>query len=141
MTIKTLDAGGLAILNGYFKDVAAPANFTLQLYCAASPPTLADGDTNAGPAGTTIASGNGADAKTLTLAAATVSTVSNIPQVAWPQQTFTLTGTQANPIQGYQVLAGTTAIFEENFATPVTAGSGVTLNITPTFQLGNGTPS
>jgi hypothetical protein len=137
--IKVPDAGGLAIFNAYFKGTPIPTGFTLQLFTAAAPPTLADTDAfNT----FTVATTNGAAAVPLSVAGATVSAVGNIPQVAWAEQTFTLTGVQPNPIQGYQVISNTNVVvFEELLAAPVTAANGVILKITPTFQGGNGTPT
>lgn len=142
MAIKTVDAGGQRMLNILFGATAKDTSFTLQLFCGASAPTLADTDTNVtfeAPTGTV-----GEEAKSLSNNATISLNGSNIPQAVWAQQTFTFTGplTNANKIiQGYQMLAGTTVLFEELLTTPVTPAAGVTLNITPTFVLGNGTPT
>lgn len=143
MAIKVTDAGGQLMLNVLFFTTAKMTALTLQLFCGATPPTLADTDTNVtfeAPTG-----GVGEAAKTITSQSGTITlNGSTIPSCAWAQQTFTFTGplTNANKIiQGYQVLHGTTVLFEELLTTPVTPAAGVTLNITPTFVAGNGTPT
>jgi hypothetical protein len=142
MTIKVTDAGGQRMLNILLGGTAKDTTFSMQLFCGASAPSLADTDTNAtfeAPAG-----GVGEGAKTLSNNATVSLNGSNIPQAAWGVQTWTFTGPLTNTnkiIQGYQVLAGTVVLFEELLSTPVTPANGVSLQITPTFLLGNGVPA
>jgi hypothetical protein len=138
MAIKVPDAGAAAILTSFFKGTGDPTSFSMQLFIAAAPPTLADSDAYNT---FTVASSNGAGAVALTVAAATINS-SGIPDVSWAEQTWTLTGTQANPIQGYQIITNTNVVVaEELLATPITAANNVVLKITPKIQLGNGTPA
>lgn len=141
MSIKQTDAGGQRFLNQLFGATAKDTSFTLQLFCGAAAPTLADTDINTtfeAPSG-----GVGEAAKSLSNNATVSLNGSNIPQAVWGAQTFTFTGPLTNTnkiVQGYQFLAGTTVLFEELLSTPVTPAAGVSLTITPTFLLGNGTP-
>ena len=89
MSLILTDAGATQILTKYFKNVPPTGgnNLTLKLFTSNTNP--ADTDT----AGTyTEAAGGGYAAKTLTAADFTISTVSNIVQAAYAQQTFTFTG-------------------------------------------------
>jgi hypothetical protein len=138
MAIRITDAGGQAILNSFFKTTGDPTSFSIQLFIAATQPTLADSDAYNT---FTVCTTGGAEAKSLTIAGATVSNP-GIPQVAWAEQTWTFTTTQANPIQGYQIITNTNVVVcEELLGSAVTAGTSVTLKITPTIQLGNGSPT
>lgn len=68
---------------------------------------------------------------------------SSIPKATWAAQTYTFTGplTGNTTIKGYQVLNGTTMLFGELITNFTPANNGDTLTITPSFQLGNGTPA
>lgn len=136
--IKVTDVGGQALLNVLFGATAKTTSFTLQLFTDSNVP--ADGDTNATH---TVAAGGGYADKTLTNNA-TVALNGGIPEAVWAAQTWTFTGALTGNaiIRGYQVLSGTTVLFEETFGTPFTpANNGDQLTLTPKFQLGNGTPT
>ena len=138
MAIKVTDAGGQLFLNTLFGATAKATSFTLQLFTDSNAP--ADGDTNATH---TVATGGGYADKTLANNA-TVGLDAGIPEAVWSAQTWTFTGAlTTNPmIKGYQVLAGTTLLFEETLAAPFQpANNGDQIVITPKFQLGNGTPA
>ena len=138
MAIKQFDAGGLAFLNILFGATAKQTSFTLQLITDAN--ALADGDTNSTH---TVATGGGYADKTLSNNAAVALDGSSIPKATWAAQTFTFTGplTGNATIKGYQVLSGTTMLWGELITNFTPANNGDTLTITPSFQLGNGTPA
>ncbi len=138
MAIKLTDVGGQNLLNILFGATAKPTTFTLQLFTDSNAP--ADGDINTTH---TVATGGGYADKTLSNNA-TVALNGGIPEASWTAQTWTFTGAlTTNPtIKGYQVLNGTTLLFEETFGTPFTpANNGDALTLTPKFQIGNGTPT
>lgn len=138
MAIKLTDVGGQNLLNVLFGATAKTTTFTLQLFTDSNAP--ADGDTNATH---TVATGGGYADKSLSNNA-TVAFNGGIPEAAWGAQTWTFTGalTASATVRGYQVLAGTTLLWEETLGTPFTpANNGDQLTITPKFQLGNGTPT
>jgi hypothetical protein len=140
MAIKVPDVGGQAMLNILFGATAKPTTFTLALFTDAAAP--ADTDIN-----TTheVAVGGGYAAKTLSNNA-TVALNSGIPEATWALQTWTFTGPLTNAvnktIKGYQILSGTTLLYEEVLDQPFTPNyNGDQISITPKFQLGNGTPA
>lgn len=149
MSNKTTDVGGQSMLNVLFGATAKYGALTLQLFTDGTP-TLADADIN-----TTheLATGGGYADKTITSQSATVSlNGSNIPQAVWGLQTFTFTGALTNAtnktIKGYQILTGTTLLFEDLLRdgadaaiTFTPANNGDILNITPKYVMGNGTPA
>lgn len=137
MTLKVTDAGGQNMLNVLFGATAKSTTFTLQLFADSN--ALADTDINTTH---TVATGGGYADKTLTNNAA-VSLNGGIPEAVWGAQTFTFTGAlTTNPtIKGYQVLSGTTLLFEELITNFTPANNGDTLTLTPKFQAGNGTPA
>ena len=138
MALKLTDVGGQKLLNILFGATAKPANYTLQLFTDSNAP--ADGDTNLTH---TLASGGGYLDKTLATDA-TVALNAGIPEAVWGSQTWTFTGALSGSatIRGYQVMNGTTLLWEETLGTPFTpANNGDQLTITPKFQLGNGTPT
>ena len=138
MALKVTDAGGLAILSILFAATAKPTTFTVRLITDST--ALADADINTTH---TVAVGGGYADKTLSNNA-TVSAVGGIPTAVWGDLTWTFTGAlTTNPnITGYQVLNGTTLLFEEFFASPMTpATNGDQLVVTIKFQGGNGTPA
>lgn len=146
MAMKMTNEGGQDILNIIFGTATRPTAFTLRLITDSN--ALADSDTAA--SGHTAAAGGGYADKTLNLVggsapAATVSVVSSIPQVAWPQVTWTFTGalTGNATIKGYQILDATNnKVLVEELTTNFTpANNGDNYSITPTIQLGNGTPA
>lgn len=125
-------------MNVLFGATAKATSFTLQLFTDSNAP--ADGDINTTH---TVATGGGYVDKTLSNNA-TVSLNGGIPEAVWAAQTWTFTGalTASETIRGYQILAGTTLLFEETLGTPFTpANNGDQIIITPKFQLGNGTPA
>jgi hypothetical protein len=142
MALKMTDAGGQRFLNILFGATSKDTSFSLALFCGASAPSLADTDANntfEAPTGSV-----GETAKALSNNATVNLNGSNIPQAAWAQQTWTFTGALTNTnkiVQGYQMLASTTVLWEELLSTPVTPANGVSLSITPTFLAGNGTPA
>lgn len=138
MATKLPDVGGQLMLNVLFGATAKTTSFTLQLFTDANAP--ADGDINTTH---TLAAGGGYADKTLSNNA-TVALETGIPVATWAAQTWTFTGalTSGATIRGYQVLAGTTLLFEETFGTPFTpANNGDQITFTPKFALGNGTPT
>jgi hypothetical protein len=137
MTLKVTDAGGQNLLNVLFGATAKATTFTLQLFTDSN--ALADTDTNTTH---TVATGGGYADKPLTNNA-TVALNGGIPEAVWGAQTFTFTGAlTTNPtIKGYQVLAGTTLLFEELITNFTPANNGDTLTLTPKFQAGNGAPA
>ena len=137
MAIKVTDAGGQNMLNVIFGATAKQTAFTLQLFTDST--ALADADTNATH---TVATGGGYADKTLSNNA-TVSLNGGIPEAVWGAQVFTFTGalTTSPTIKGYQVLSGTTLLFEELITNFTPANNGDTLTLTPKFQAGNGTPA
>jgi hypothetical protein len=149
MSNKTVDVGGQLMLNVLFGATAKPAGLTIQLFTDGTP-TLADSDIN-----TTheLATGGGYVDKTITSQSGTVTlNGSNIPLCTWGIQTWTFTGALTNAtnktIKGYQVLSGTTLLFEDLLRdgadaaiTFTPANNGDVLNITPKYLLGNGTPA
>lgn len=138
MAIKQFDAGGLAFLNILFGATAKQTSFTLQLITDAN--ALADADTNSTH---TVATGGGYADKALSNNATVALDGSSIPKATWSAQTFTFTGplTGNATIKGYQVLNGTTMLWGELITNFTPANNGDTLTITPSFQLGNGTPA
>lgn len=139
MATKLPDVGGLNMLNVLFGSTAKTTSFTLQLFTDANAP--ADSDTNSTH---TVASGGGYADKTLSNNATVAADGNGIPVATWAAQTWTFTGalTSGATIRGYQVLAGTTLLFEETFGTPFTpANNGDQMTFTPKFALGNGTPT
>ena len=135
--LKVTDVGGQQLLNTLFGATAKTTIFTLQLITDAN--ALADTDTNASH---TVATGGGYADKTLSNNA-TVALNGGIPEAVWAAQDFVFTGPlTGNPtIKGYQVLAGTTLLWEELIANFTPANNGDHITITPKFQAGNGTPA
>lgn len=139
MAVKLPDVGGNQMLNVLFGATAKVTSFTLQLFTDANAP--ADSDTNATH---TLASGGGYADKTLSNNATVANDGSGVPTATWSAQTWTFTGAlnAGATIRGYQLLAGTTLLFEETFGTPFTpANNGDQLTLTPKFSLGNGVPT
>lgn len=138
MAIKVVDAGGQFFLNVLFGATAKPTTFTVQLFTDSNAP--ADGNINTTH---TVASGGGYVDKTMSNNA-TVALSSGIPEATWAALVWTFTGALAGTvsIKGYQVLSGTTLLWEELLAAPFTpANNGDQLSITPKFRAGNGTPA
>lgn len=138
MAIKQFDAGGQRMLSVLFAAQAKDTTFTLQLITDAV--ALADADTNATH---TVATGGGYADKSLSNNATVALDGSNIPKATWGAQVFTFTGAlTGNPtIKGYQVLVGTVMMWAELITNFTPANNGDTLTITPSFQMGNGTPA
>lgn len=139
MAIKVTDAGGQFMLNVLFGATAKPTIFTIQLFTDSNP--LADSDTNTSHI---IASGGGYADKTFSNNATVALGGSGIPEALWGAQVWTFNEalTDNESIKGYQVLSGTTLLWEELLAAPFTpANNGDQLSITPKFRAGNGTPA
>ena len=139
MAIKLADVGGELLLNVLFGTTAKPTTFTVQLFTDANSPADADVYNTQ-----TIAAGGGYVDKTLANDATVALAADNIPEAAWLARVWTFTGPlTGNPsITGYQVLSGTTLLFEETLANAFTpANNGDQLTITTKFKLGNGTPA
>lgn len=139
MPAKVTDVGGQYLLNVLFGATAKPTAFTMQLFTDAAAPGDADINTTH-----TLAAGGGYADKAMSNNATITTNGSGVPVATWAAQSFAFTGalTGATAIKGYQVTQGTTLLFEETLATPYTpALNGDTLIITPSFVLGNGTPT
>lgn len=138
MALNISDAGGQAFLDTLFGSRAKTTSFTVQLITDSV--ALADSNTD-----TTHTVADGGDYADQTLSNnAVISLVSLIPTATWGNLTWTFTGSLTNnvSITGYQVLAGTTLLWEEFFATPFQPLlNGDEFSIIPRFQLGNGTPT
>jgi len=138
MSIRLTDTGGLFALGVLFGATAKPTSFTVQLFTDINP--AADSDTNTTH---TVAAGGGyADKTIVNDAAAEID--NGVPMVSWTALVWTFTGPlTGNPtIHGYQVLTGSTLIFEEVLDNPFTPTlSGDQLTIPLRFRLGNGTPA
>lgn len=136
MASNVSDAGGQLLLNVLFGATAKPTTFVLSLFTDANP--VADANNN-----TTHTKASGGGYADINLSNnATISTVGGIPVATWTAQAFIFTGViTAGAITGYQVVTGTTLLFEETFASTYTPlVNNDTLTITPSFVLGNGTP-
>ena len=132
------DAGGLYILDVIFSDEVKPTSFTMQLFTDSA--NVADSDINT--THTVAAGGDYSDASMSNNA--TISSVGGIPTATFPSETFTFSGPLDGnvSVKGYQVLQGTTLLFLEKFANPYTPSvAGDTLVVSPSFRLGNGTPT
>jgi hypothetical protein len=139
MAIKLTDVGGQEFLNVLFGSTAKPTSFAVQLFTDANSPADADINTTH-----TVATGGGYVSKTLANDATVQLSADFIPEASWSSLVWTFTGPlSGNPsITGYQVLHGTTLLFEETLATAFTpANNGDQLTITTKFKLGNGTPA
>jgi hypothetical protein len=142
MAIVLTDLGAEQILKKYFAntDPTGGVDLTLKLFTNNINP--ADTDV---VGGYTEAVGGGYAAKTLTAASFTISTVGDIAQAAYAQQTFTFTGPLTGPgtIYGYFVVdADGVLIYAEKAAVAFTPlNNGDLLLITPAFQLSKGTPT
>lgn len=150
MAIILTDQGATRILTRYFKGTAKTNslalahadNFLLKLYINNQTPS--DTDTLASYTQVTENDG-GYASKELIAANFTVSTVSNIAQVAYAQQQFVFSAglTAGATIYGYFIVdSDNILIYAERASqpfTPVEAGDAVLL--TPIFQLSKGTPT
>jgi hypothetical protein len=137
MAGKVADVGGIKLLEVLFSSTAKITSFAIQLFTDSN--AAADSNTNATH---TVASGGGYASGTLTNNA-TVSSVGGIPTATWGEVVFEFTGAldAGATIKGYQVLTGTTLLFEEVLTTPFTpAKNGDQLGITVAYAHGNGTP-
>lgn len=152
MSIILTDAGAVAILGKYFKNVQvantlaldAATSYQLRLFKSNSTPT--DTDTAAGYTPVDAnENGSGYAHATLSIANATISVVNNIAQVTYPQINFTFAAPLlANAtVYGYYVLdAAGTLIYAERANTSFTPVSpGDAILITPIFQMSKGTPT
>lgn len=138
MAVKVTDVGGQNMLNILFGVIAKPTAFSVQLFTDALAPGDADINTTHTPA-----SGGGYVDKSLANNA-TVGLNGGIPEAVWGSVTWTFTGALdgAVSIKGYQILNGSTLLWEETLGTPFTpANNGDQLTLTPKFQMGNGTPA
>lgn len=141
MAIKVPDVGGNFMLNVLFGATAKATSFTVQLFTDAGVPADADINTTH-----EVATGGGYADKTLSNNATVAVDGSGVPTATWAAQTWTFTGPLTNAvnktIKGYQVLAGTTLVYEEAISSPFTpTNNNDTFTLTPAIKLGNGTPA
>jgi len=138
MAAKVSDVGGQLLLNILFGATAKPTVFTLQLFTDSN--ALADADIYTTH---TLASGGGYADLAMANDATITTNSSGIPIATWGAESFVFTGViTAGSIKGYQVITGTTLLFAETLSSAYTPlVNGDTLTITPTFILGNGTPT
>lgn len=139
MAVKVVDIGGQALLNILFGSTAKMTAFTIQLFTDSN--ALADTDINTTH---TVPDATGGYVDKALTNNAVVALNGGIPEASWSSVTWTFTGPiqAGGTIRGYQILSGTTLIWEETLGTPFTpANNGDQLTLTPKFQLGNGTPT
>ena len=144
MSMKIVDEGAASIANVYGSGLSAPTSWTLRLFTDNA--TLDDADQ---VSDRTAATGGNYGDKTLDpvggASPATISTVSGIVQIAWPEQTFDFDGPlNTNPtIYGYMIFDNSgTLIVEELLSEPFTPSQiGDNIKITPIIKLGNGNPN
>lgn len=142
MALILTDAGAQQILKKYFKN-QAPAggnNLTLKLFIN----NVTVSDTMVA-ADLVEAAGGGYAAATMATTDGTITVVSGISQIAYPQSQFVFTGalTGNATIYGYYIVdADNTLIFAERAPAGYTPMSnGDMYAITPIIQLSKGTPS
>jgi hypothetical protein len=139
MSSKIADVGGQYLLGVLYGATAKPTAFTIQLFTDSTAPA----DTHINTTHTKAVGGGYVDGE-MTNDATIALDSSGRPIATWPAVSFAFTGPLTGPatITGYQVLQGTTLLFAETLATPYQPEfSGDTLIITPSFVLGNGTPT
>lgn len=135
--IKVPDVGALLHLNVLFGPTPKVTAFTLQLITDAN--ALADTDINTTH---TVAAGGGYTDKVLSNNPV-IALNNGIAEAVWPVQTWTFTGalTGNATITGYQILAGTTLLHEENLTNFTPSRNGDQIEFTPRMRLGNGVPA
>jgi hypothetical protein len=142
MALILTDVGAQQILKKYFKNQSPAGGNNLRLKLFTNDITVSDGTVTTD---LTEATGGGYAEATLATTDGTISVVSGIAQIAYPQSQFVFTGalTSAPTIYGYYIVdADNNLIFVERAPVGYTPlSNGDMYAVTPIIQLSKGVPS